>query len=248
MADNITLPGVGVILASDEVGGAHYEYVKLAFGADNTATIVSGTNPLPVDATPSSPVAGDYLPVRLTDGSSFITAYSAPSDDAAFTPATDKVITSGFFADETSPDSVNEGDIGAARMTLDRWVRVALDARSDVGCDFFKSIDLDETEEEVKATAATLYGGIVINLKATPLYLKLYNATAATVVVGTTVPSLTIPIPSQGTTNGAGFTIPIPAIGVKFGTALTAACTTGIADADAGAPGANECAIALFYK
>lgn len=42
------------------------------------------------------------------------------ADDAAFTPATTKVIMAGYFADETSTDSVNEGDGGAARMTLDR--------------------------------------------------------------------------------------------------------------------------------
>ncbi len=116
------------------------------------------------------------------------------------------------------------------------------------GASFFKSIDLDESEEEVKATAATFYGGVVINLKATPLYLKVYNATAANVTVGTTVPDLTFPIPSQGDTNGAGFNIPVPACGIQFGTALTVACTTGIADNDSGAPGANECVVSLFYE
>lgn len=46
------------------------------------------------------------------------------ADDAAFTVGTTKVIPVGFLADETSPDSVNEGDTGAARMTLDRMIRV----------------------------------------------------------------------------------------------------------------------------
>lgn len=41
-------------------------------------------------------------------------------DDAAFTPGTSYVNPAAFFADETAADSVNEGDIGAARMTLDR--------------------------------------------------------------------------------------------------------------------------------
>ena len=41
-------------------------------------------------------------------------------DDAGFTPASSTVVAAGFFADEVTPDSVNEGDIGAARMTLDR--------------------------------------------------------------------------------------------------------------------------------
>ena len=43
-------------------------------------------------------------------------------DDSAFTIATDSVVASGFLADETTPDSVDEGDIGLARMTLDRKI------------------------------------------------------------------------------------------------------------------------------
>jgi hypothetical protein len=42
------------------------------------------------------------------------------TDDAAFTPAASSVTPIGATADETSPDSVDEGDIGAVRMTLDR--------------------------------------------------------------------------------------------------------------------------------
>lgn len=42
------------------------------------------------------------------------------TDDAAFTPATSKVSATGFLADDTATDSVDEGDIGIGRMTLDR--------------------------------------------------------------------------------------------------------------------------------
>ena len=66
-------------------------------------------------------IAGDTTDietaVELLDDTVFV-------DDAVFTPATSKVIMVGFEADETSPDSVDEGDAGAARMTLDRRVRV----------------------------------------------------------------------------------------------------------------------------
>lgn len=54
-----------------------------------------------------------------------------PLDDAAFTPATSPVIPVGFFADEASTDSVTEGDIGAARMTLDRRVITASQTTDD---------------------------------------------------------------------------------------------------------------------
>ncbi len=41
-------------------------------------------------------------------------------DDAAFTPAVSRVLPVGFTFDDASPDSVNEGDIGAARMSANR--------------------------------------------------------------------------------------------------------------------------------
>ena len=44
------------------------------------------------------------------------------ADDAAFTPATTKVMMAGFEFDDSTPDSVNEGDAGAARMSANRNV------------------------------------------------------------------------------------------------------------------------------
>lgn len=41
-------------------------------------------------------------------------------DDAAFTPATTSVMMAGFEYDDTTPDSVDEGDAGAARMSANR--------------------------------------------------------------------------------------------------------------------------------
>lgn len=46
------------------------------------------------------------------------------ADDAAFTPGTNRVLPIGAFADETGSDSVDEGDLGAVRMTLDRKLHV----------------------------------------------------------------------------------------------------------------------------
>lgn len=42
------------------------------------------------------------------------------TDDAAFTPATDKILMIGFEYDEAGTDSVDEGDAGAARMSANR--------------------------------------------------------------------------------------------------------------------------------
>ena len=124
---------------------------------------------------------------------------------------------------------------------------VGLQPRTSGGLSFYKTIDLDESEEEVKATAGQLYALHVMNLTASLLYFKIYNATAATVVVGTTVPDITIPVPANNDTDGAGFVWSVPQ-GIAFGTAITIAATTGIADADAGAPAANACAATVLYK
>jgi len=53
-------------------------------------------------------------------------------DDSAYAVGVDFVNPQGFLADETAPDSVDEGDIGIARMTLDRKVLfVGVDATVD---------------------------------------------------------------------------------------------------------------------
>lgn len=115
------------------------------------------------------------------------------------------------------------------------------------GATVYKNIDVDESEDQIKATAGQIFWIHAINMKATPLYLKFYNATAADVTVGTTVPVLTFAVPSQGSTNGAGFVLSVPS-GIPFDTAITVAATTGVADADTGAPGANELILNLGYK
>lgn len=164
------------------------------------------------------------------------------TDDAAFTVGTSKVTAIGLMADQSSTDSVNEGDVGIPRMTLDRKQIATLAPSNDTeGLSIFRSLDLDETEEEVKATAGKVYGYTFFNAAASTRYLKFYNATAANVTVGTTTPVITVGLPA-----GAAGHIPWD-MGIAFGTAITAAVTTAIADADTGAPGANDVSINIFY-
>ena len=119
-------------------------------------------------------------------------------------------------------------------------------ARTSGGATPYKNIDVDESEDQIKGTAGQIYLIHCINLASSKRYLKFYNATAANVTVGTTVPDYTFPIPTTGDTNGAGFVLAIPN-GIAFSTAITVAATTGLADNDAGAPGANEVILNLAY-
>lgn len=112
----------------------------------------------------------------------------------------------------------------------------------DSGQSIFRSIDLDESEEAVKATAGTLYGWYLYNNSSATLYMKLYNATVANVTVGTTTPVMTIPVPAGSAAN-VSFNG-----GITFGTAISAAVTTGVADNNTGAPAANDFIANIFYK
>lgn len=123
---------------------------------------------------------------------------------------------------------------------------VGIGVRTSGGASIFRSLDIDETEEEIKGTAGQVYWIHAMNLSTGKRYLKFYNATAASVSVGTTTPVLTFPIPTQGDTNGTGFVLTIP-MGIPFATAISVACTTGLADADTGAPGANDVIINIGY-
>lgn len=49
MADNVPITaGAGTTIATDDVGGVHYQINKTAFGPLDTATLVQGSAPLPV--------------------------------------------------------------------------------------------------------------------------------------------------------------------------------------------------------
>jgi hypothetical protein len=111
----------------------------------------------------------------------------------------------------------------------------------------YKNIDVDESEDQISATEGQIYWIHCINLSANVLYLKFYDATAANVTVGTTVPVLTFAIPTQGSTDGAGFTLSMGS-GTAFLTAITVAATTGVGDGDSGAPAANVCVLNLSYS
>lgn len=129
---------------------------------------------------------------------------------------------------ETNLDSTNDS--------------IAVLPRTSGGLSIFRSIDLDETEEQVKGSAGQVYGWYIFNADASDtLYVKFYNATAANVTVGTTTPVMTIPVPS-----GAGANVEFTN-GIEFDTAITVAATTGIADSDTGAPAANEVIVNVFY-
>lgn len=120
---------------------------------------------------------------------------------------------------------------------------VVLQPTSSGGCSIFRSIDLDETEEDVHGVSGQIYGWFLSNANASVNhYIKFYNTTAANTSVGVNTPIMTLPLLGGQAANVEFST------GIPFATALCVAATTGIADDDIGAPAANNVIMNLFYK
>ena len=201
---------------------------------DADTTLVDTTNeiaPLQVDANGRLKVeafSGETLPVSLasvpshavTNAGTFVTQIDGNAltalqliddpviqDDTAFTPATTKVMMVGLQADETATDSVDEGDAGTPRMTLDRKQIVTVQPHTTGGLTTFMASGSDgssilvATAQAIKASAGQMYGYYAYNPEAAVTFVHFYNVAAASVTVGTTNPMFTIAIPAGAAAN-----------------------------------------------
>jgi hypothetical protein len=86
--------------------------------------------------------------------------------------------------------------------------------------------DGDNSAQACKAGPGYIRGIEVSNRNTTEAYLQLFDALAADVSVGTTVPTLSFKIPAgDGTDNGA-MDKDFGPYGIQFDTGITYACTT----------------------
>lgn len=97
--------------ALDDLGAGLVELT--AFQGGSWSVSVSGVSTAANQSTQITAEQAIQTSVELIDD-------AIKTDDAAFTPATTKVMMAGFEYDDTSPDSVDEGDAGAARMSANR--------------------------------------------------------------------------------------------------------------------------------
>ena len=174
MANNFT-DDAPFVVAAEYVGAA-------GFLADDTAT--------------DSVDEGDIGVARMSLDRKQLIAGSYV-DDVAFTPAgaNSYVVMMGAQADETTPDSVDEGDAGALRMTLTRFLKTSMgdlisgeDQTNTVMQVVEKPLavstytpDLDtssalEASSVTKASAGVLYGCSFSNTNAATRYLQFFNS------------------------------------------------------------------------
>lgn len=176
------IPGVGATNLGKAEDAAHTDgdvgVLTLAVRNDAAGSLVDTTL--------------DYAPLQVNASGELVVttaAGTAPTavDDSAFTIGVDSVSPSGFLADETAPDSVDEGDVGLARMTLDRKVLVRI-----VGATDANRWDVDGSglgQVDIAAHALTNTNALPIskdnsaNSETNPIFVKL----TTTVVSGVEV-------------------------------------------------------------
>lgn len=219
-------------------------FVRLSDGANPIATL-----PVSLASVPSHAVTNAGTFAVQVDGNA-LTALQliddpVIADDAAFTPATSKVMMAGFQADESSTDSVDEGDAGAARMTLDRKVLVNPQPHTAGGLTTFMASGSDgstilvATAQAAKASAGQLYGYYLYNPEAAVTFVHFYDVAQGSVTVGTTNPLFSLQIPAASAANLMG------TMGILFATAITIAATTTAGGNTAPATGVSA---TLWFK
>lgn len=147
MADNITIKdgsGASVVLGAKDVSSVYYPQSTPVTPAGVTMVGTAGSAAAGV-LTIQGIASGTVVPV--SDGSGSLTVDNGGTfvvqengswvqvDDAAFTPATSKIAMIGAEFDDSSPDSVDEGDGGAVRMSGNRnlYVRIRDNAGNERG-------------------------------------------------------------------------------------------------------------------
>ena len=111
----------------------------------------------------------------------------------------------------------------------------------------FKAASVVNTAQAVKNSTAIMCGYYLHCARASTCFFKFYNATATAINaagLANSIPKLTYPLPAGASANA----MVECNRGIGFTTAISIACTTGVADNDNGAPSANECVANIYYK
>jgi len=128
MADNITAPAAGAVLATDEIGGVHYPRTKISFGVDGAVIDVSAGAPLPVVAAlpngASSAAKQDAILAALSTVVDGLAAVITAIGNTTYFPPTQPV--SGTVAlDGASLAALETTELGAATLASLENITVA---------------------------------------------------------------------------------------------------------------------------
>lgn len=122
-------------------------------------------------------VAGSSRTVTGGDVNAATQEVGTHTDDAAFTVATDAIVTIGALIDETSTDSGDEGDAVAIRATADRILRVVSQQRSSASTK--ANVASSASSVTILAANTARRGASIWNDSSAILYLDLTGGTAS---------------------------------------------------------------------
>jgi hypothetical protein len=107
MADNVTLPGSGAVIATDDDATAQHQLVKLEWGANGTFNLVD-------------PVTGKELPVQAVTRMRVVTAsaMTRPADTTAY--AANDAVSNSTTAGSVAAISLTASDLNDAPLSLER--------------------------------------------------------------------------------------------------------------------------------
>jgi len=105
-------------------------------------------------------------------------------DDSAFTPATSSVMMFGAEFDDTSPDTVNEGDAGAVRMSANRnlFTTIRDAAGNERGVNVTSSNNLTVDVNAQTLTAIKVSATAAANTVSNPIFSEITDGTTGVVV------------------------------------------------------------------
>lgn len=104
MADGILItPGTTTTVATDDIGGTHYQIFKQAFGALDTATLVSATSGLPIQGSQTAVSTTNWT--SATSGNTANSISTVGMNTITVAMNNTSTMTGGVLTFEVSPDS-----------------------------------------------------------------------------------------------------------------------------------------------
>ncbi|HEX5444054.1 MAG TPA: hypothetical protein VFW87_09510 [Pirellulales bacterium] len=253
-ADTVTLVYSGIAFGS--LGGGTYQPVDPTHGLPvnviGGTLAVSGifwqaTQPVSLAALPPLAAGSNLVgQVEVSDGTNVLGTTSHPvridptGNTTQPVSIAGSVAVSGTFWQATQPVSLAALPPLAAGANNAGYITPAPAGGTAGAAPFHLGGSAASTNAaSVTTSPTTLWDIIAMNVSASsPAYLKLYDK-ASVPVVGTDSPVYVLPLPTAGSTGGAGAARSWPT-GLRFSSGLAYAITLGMADSDATAVAANQ--------
>lgn len=240
--------GNGTALADDaDFTAGTTEFTPVGGFYQSTVTACTDGDTCAAGITP-----GRAVKVHFTDAAGATqTVASDKTEDVAHVDAATGPVPLSRRIDTAASSAGTSGDYATTNTNAEGGLWASNMAVSNGGCTIGTTTSIiggaSVNETQVKATAGQIYSISAFSLDATPVYLKLYNDTAAN-IDETDTPVYRLMIPAATTASlGSGLVFDF-GVGLEFTTAITFRVTTGIADNSTGALTADEVLINVCYQ